>query len=378
MRRALIVYRMLPHYRLDFYDRLRSRLLDDGVELVLAVGQPDRSLSQRNDTSDLPWATRVHNRYFKIAGRQVIWQPVLRLARSCDVVVVEQASKLLVNLVFMVWRRLGGPKFCLWGHGWNRDAAIASRLGEWWKLRTLRACDWWFAYTKGTADFLAAHGFSADRITDVQNAIDTDRLRSIHSTLDTEQQSELRAALGIESEHVAVFVGSIYAGKRPAFLIEAADVIRGRIPDFTLLVIGDGPDRELVEAAAQSRPWLRVFGVMRDEELVRHASLGSLMLMPGLVGLAILDSFALELPMVTCAVANHSPEIEYLEHGVNGLIVQDAQSVEAFANAVVSGLTDGTLLATLRAGCQTAAPRYTVDEMVERFRTGILSVLARG
>ena len=375
VRRVLIVYKTLPHYRVDFFDRLRNHLRDDDVELVLAIGQPDKS-STKNDTSDLPWATHVRNRYLRVAGRQLIWQPVLRVARSSDVVIVEQASKLLVNPLLMTWRRLGGPKYCLWGHGRNRDARTASRLGEWWKLRTLRGCDWWFAYTDGTRAFVAGNGFPTDRVSVVQNAIDTDRLRRIRSTITGDEQLLLRQTLNINSNHVAVYVGSIYAGKRPEFLIEAADLVRCHLPDFTLLVIGDGPDRGVIEAAAETRPWIRVLGAMRDQELVRHACLGSVMLMPGLVGLAILDSFALELPMITAAVANHSPEIEYLDHGLNGLIVPAAESAEAYAAAVVSTLSDDGLLETLRSGCRAAAERYTVDEMVERFRQGVLSVLA--
>jgi len=376
MPRVLIVYKTLPHYRVEFYDRLRSRLLDDDVELVLAIGQPDRISSLRQDTSDLPWVTHVHNRYLRVFGKQLVWQPVLRFGRSSDVVIVEQASKLVVNVVFMAWRKLGGPKYCLWGHGRNLDACTASPLAEWWKKRTLRACDWWFAYTEGTSAFLTGNGYSPERVTVVQNAIDTDRLRRIRASITDDEQALLRQTLEITSEHVATFVGSLYAGKRLEFLIEAADLVRRRLPTFTLIVIGDGPERSMLEAAANSRPWVRLFGAMRGETMARHASLGSVLLMPGQVGLAILDSFALELPMITAVSDNHGPEVEYLEHGSNGLMVSDPQSAEAFADAVVSVLTNNELLATLCSGCRAGAQRYTLNEMVERFRIGILEVAA--
>ena len=100
--------------------------------------------------------------------------------------------------------------------------------------------------------------------------------------------------------------------KRLAFSVEATDAIRSEIPDFQLLVIGDGPDRQMVDSAAASRPWLHVLGALKGNPMVDAAVAADLCLNPGLVGLAVLDAFALSLPMVTCDVPYHSPEIEYL------------------------------------------------------------------
>lgn len=373
--RVLIVYKTLPHYRVDFFDRLRTKLAADNIELELVVGQPDPLAAAKNDTASLPWATHVDSRFIRVRGRTVVWQPVLGRARHADLVIVEQASKLLVNSVFQLWRKARGPKFALWGHGVNLDQGKASKLGEWWKRRTLTACDWWFGYTEGTERILRKGGVSPERITVVQNAIDTTALSMMRHSMSASAVQETAARLGIDSAHVAVFIGSLYGAKRLPFLVSAADLIRAQLPDFHLVVIGDGPERSVLNDAAKTRPWLHVVGQLRGEDLVRHASIGSVLVMPGLVGLAVLDAFALELPMVTCAVANHSPEIEYLKHGENGLIIDDAESPEAYAREVADLLTDAERLAHLRLGCRAAAERYTVDEMVDRFRNGVVLAL---
>jgi hypothetical protein len=93
--------------------------------------------------------------------------------------------------------------------------------------------------------------------------------------------------------------------------------------------------------------------------------------MPGLVGLAIVDSFAAEAPIITTSVPYHSPEIEYLEDGVNGILVRDEYSPDQFAQAVLEVLTDESLGTRLRSGCRIAAERYTNEEMVHRFANGI-------
>ena len=372
-----MVYKTLPHYRVAFFEGVRSRLAAEGIRFRLIVGQPDTESASRYDTTALPWAESISNRALRAGNRTLIWQPVLRSICRSDLVIVEQASRLLVNPVLATWRRLGGPKFALWGHGINRDDSTASRIGEWWKRRTIRSCDWWFAYTEGTAALVSSAGFASDRITIVQNAIDTAALAEAHLAVDAAAMKKTRSELGIGSPHVAVYVGSLYAGKRLGFLIAAADIVRLQLPDFELLIIGDGPHRTTVETAAATRPWLHVLGVRRNEELARLCSVATVMLMPGLVGLAVLDSFALELPMITSAVTNHSPEIEYLEDGRNGVIVLEAASERAYASAVVATMTNQQLLDRLCAGCREAAMRYTVEEMVERFSVGVQKALAR-
>ncbi len=146
--------------------------------------------------------------------------------------------------------------------------------------------------------------------------------------------------LGIGDGPVGVYVGSLYGTKRIPYLIEACDQIRSKLPDFHLVVIGDGPDRPFLEDAASSRPWLHVMGMRTGAEMVRYAALGSVMLNPGLVGLSVLDAFALGLPMVTCDQPYHSPEIEYLVDGQNGLVLAADTSAAEYGDSVVALVND--------------------------------------
>lgn len=374
-RRVTILYKTMPHYRAEFFERLRVRLMEDGVDLELVVGQPEVTASKKHDTAYLEWAKVLHNRYFRVGRRHLVWQPALGILRSADLVIVEQASRLLVNPFLAVWRTCGGPRFALWGHGKNLDPSKASRVGEWWKRKTMRSCDWWFAYTEGTARLVEGSGFPRNRITVVQNAIDTAALTAQTAAISISEIAKTKRTLGISSDHVAMFVGSLYDGKRLPFLIQAADLVRDRLTDFELLIIGDGPERAIVEDAASTRPWIHVLGALFGKDLARCAAVSSVTLMPGIVGLAILDSFAFCLPTITSNVSNHSPEVEYLRDGWNGLMVADWESAQAYARAVDDYFRDRDLQDRLKRGCRESATRYTVDEMVERFRSGVLKGL---
>ena len=156
-------------------------------------------------------------------------------------------------------------------------------------------------------------------------------------------------------------------------LVEAADRIRQECPDFVLIVIGDGPMGDFVRRAAASRPWMTYDGVRFGREKAVAFGLSTMMLNPGLVGLHILDAFAMGLPMITTATAQHSPEIAYLIPGVNGLALEETAS--SYAAGVVSLFRDPERLARMRDAARAQGLKYTVEAMAENFVDGIARAL---
>ncbi|MEN9855354.1 MAG: hypothetical protein RLZZ157_480 [Pseudomonadota bacterium] len=196
------------------------------------------------------------------------------------------------------------------------------------------------------------------------------------SKLDANRQLAIRAQLVDGSANVGVFVGGLYKEKRLEFLIAACDLIRSAVPDFHVIVIGTGPDAHILEAAAALRPWLHILGPKFGMEKTELVSLGKVWLMPGLVGLAILDSFAYELPLITTDLPYHSPEIDYLEDGVNGVIVRESDSAANYARAVIQLLQDDVLHQKLVTGGIASRTKYSIEEMARRFSEGVISALA--
>lgn len=375
MKRVAIVQRVVPHYRVSFYEQLRRALAELGIELSVFTGQPSVQESTKGDSGSLPWGKEVQNRHWSIGGRQLVWQPFLRSVQSYDLVIVEQASRLLANYPLLAWRRFGGPQVAWWGHGVNLDAKSSSMLGEGIKRRVARCADWWFCYSESTARIVEGLGVPRDRMSVVQNAIDTVEIRRNRSDISEEQIAATQAELGVGAGPIGLYVGSLYDTKRIPYLIEASDQIRTRFPDFQLIVIGDGPDRPFLDDAATTRPWVHVLGVRTGAEMVRYAALCSVILNPGLVGLSVLDGFALGLPMVTCDLPGHGPEIEYLIDGQNGVVLPADTLAADYGGCVAGLLGDVESLKQLSAGALKSAETYTVEEMVNRFTTGILRAL---
>jgi glycosyltransferase involved in cell wall biosynthesis len=379
--RVTIVQRVMTHYRVPFYTELHERLTAAGIHLEVVHGQPNADEASLGNADTLPGARVIRNRYLPVGDRSLCWQPCLGLIRASDLIIVEQASRLLVNYALIARRAVGGPSVAWWGHGRNLDAHGASRLGESIKRPLARRSDWWFAYTTGTRDYLESIGVPAARITVVQNATDTTAVALRRSTIGPVTRTRLRRTLDLGDGPVGVVLGSLYPAKRPGFVLDAADRIRDAVPDFQLVVIGDGPDRGLVDAAARSRPWVRVLGARTGDAMVDAAATGDVLLNPGLVGLAVLDAFALEIPMITIAGDHHSPEIEYLEDGENGIVLPRDTTAPGFAAATIALIGDTGMQQRLQEGCRDAARRYSVEAMADNFAAGIgaaLQVRANG
>lgn len=370
-----VVYRSLPQYRRRFYELVREGLGARGVEFKLIYGDSDAADDAKMDRIDLPWATRIPNRILRLGSRFVYWQPCLRELRRADLVIVEQASKLLLNYVLLAQQALGRTRLAFWGHGKNFQGHTASALGERLKRMMSRRVWWWFAYNDASTEVVRELGFAPERITNVQNAIDTRGLVEARGRLAPAALDAVRRELGITGEHVCIFAGSIYAEKRIDYLLEACSLVRDQLPGFELIVIGAGSEQgKFVEAAAR-HPWIHYLGPKFDDAKVPYFAISKLLLMPGLVGLAVLDAFALETPLVTTSVDFHSPEIDYLEDGVNGVVVSPPDDPRLYARAVVELLRDEPRRQRLVEACRESRTRYTVENMAARFTSGILNAL---
>ncbi len=215
----------------------------------------------------------------------------------------------------------------------------------------------------------------ADRVTTVMNSSDTDRIRAVRAALEPGVAEAVRRELGMADGPVAVFLGGLYPLKRPQFLVDAARALRNRIGDLELLVIGGGTEAHIVEAAAADAPWIHAVGAVYGDERVRLASVGSVHLMPGAIGLNIVDAFALGLPTITVDLDYHGPEIGYLQPGVNGEVAPRRATPERYAELVQSVLGDQARLEALTAAAEAAGRELSIEHMVERFARGVVDAL---
>lgn len=366
---VVIVQQRLTHYCEELFNTLRIKLANSDLRLRVLAGTASKQQLSKNDGGRLDWVEVVPTKY--LLSSCLCWQPIRALCADSDLLILPQENALLANHSLLL-RRPPHTRLAFWGHGANLQNPDCNSWRERYKRWSTRRVDWWFAYTGLSVGLVADAGFPRDRITCLNNSIDVGALCAHRASVTWDETMLLRTSLGLAQGFTGVFLGSLYKEKRLSFLFAAADRIKAARPDFSLVVIGDGPQADEVRALASSRSWVRMVGSRKAREKALFLSLGDVMLNPGLVGLNVLDSFACGLPMVTTDCGLHSPEVSYLDSS-NGMMTSN--SVEAYAQICVNLADDPVRLTTLRLGCVRSAHLYSLEAMTERFVQGIVAAL---
>jgi len=66
---------------------------------VMIHGSHSKSEALKKDGAEITWAHQINNRRIKMGSRELYWQPCLKHIRGANLVIVEQASKLVLNYV---------------------------------------------------------------------------------------------------------------------------------------------------------------------------------------------------------------------------------------------------------------------------------------
>ena len=360
--KALIVYPWMPQYRRPFFEQLRAALAQQGVELEIAYGRPPGLLAQRGDAEELLGGVPLRERSLGVGRRRLSFWTMPPLD-DVDLVIVEQGIRHLALYKALASR----PRTCtlaLWGHGRTYTEPV-SGVEAWLKEKVTLRADWFFAYTKGGRRHIASYGFPEERVTVVQNS----------------QPMQVDALVGQAWDRAnlsptGLFVGGVDATKRIDLLLEAAVKIRSLVPDFQLIVAGKGLQESLVQEAAMRHEWIEYVGFADTGTKAELARRSTVLLMPGRVGLIVVDAMVFGLPLVTTTYRYHAPELEYLVDS-DTVVITD-ENADAYARGVADLLNDEPRLRGLSEQLTAMAPTYTLDAMVANFAAGVRDAIAAG
>lgn len=368
---------ILSQYRVPFHLRVRDMLSKQGIDYQLIYSDPTGDAAAKGDTVALDWATRVPVSTFALAGQTFHWQSALSNVRESDLTIVSQENKLLLNYWLQFRYMLFGKPMGFFGHGRSSARGRFPKIGRFLKRFLATHVHWWFAYTPEVADLLVEYGFPSDRISINYNSIDTTALLD---ELESISQSEIDAFLkshGVRPGRIGLYLGALYTDKRISFLIEAAHRVRKHVPDFELLIVGAGPQAHLAEEAAAAYDFIHYSGPLFGRDKAIALKVSRACLLPGAVGLAILDTFAASLPLITTSAPGHGPEVNYLKNGKNGILLEEADSSLAYSDAIIRVMTDDAFSNRLGAGARASADLYSIENMAQHFCKGVLAALGR-
>jgi glycosyltransferase involved in cell wall biosynthesis len=225
----------------------------------------------------------------------------------------------------------------------------------------LSACDHYLSYTQASTADLVASGFDAAKLTTVHNA-----------TAPLAEAGQLAAAR--RTPFQALFVASLVEDKEPLEAVEIVGRLRLLAPDASLHIVGDGPLRAECERAAAEHHWVRYHGSLRGSSLRDLALTSDFALIPGRVGLAVLEMASAGLPMATSCKSLHGAEIAYLRDGMNGLVL--SEDAGAAAKELAGLFSDRPAAEQMRCEAIAIARTHTIEAMAAAFAHGVLASLS--
>ena len=178
-----------------------------------------------------------------------------------------------------------------------------------------------------------------------------------------------------ERKHQAVFVGAITRSKGVHLLLEAW--ASAALPGFTLLLIGEGPERKELQRRYSRAPDVRWLGRLERREALMHVASSRLLIFPSLAyencPMVLLEALSVGTPAV---VANHPTLRTIVRNQCEGITFQ-AGDAQALAGALRQGLLAEEVAwsAWSRAARQAHAERYSdavnYPQLISIYRTVI-------
>jgi len=331
-----IVQRIVPHYRISFFEALHEELSYSNIELNLVYGLHALGCVPEGVQLKHDWC--------------------------------EQANRLLSSHLILFNRRLAKRKIAFWGHGRNYQSSTKT-LSEALKRKLTNKVDYWFAYTQSSVETISSSGFPKDKICLVNNTIST---QEFGATLDLDHAPIDDNKI---SKDLGIFCGGLDQKKRIQTVFSVCDKLREKLPNFTMTFIGHGPYTENVIEYCKDRVWAQYEGFLTGIDKARRLHQAGLFIMPGTIGLVAIDSFNSKTPIATMRHDHHSPEFDYLINNQNALVTPDDE--EEYIERIVAYFDDEHFQEKLRNGCEASARTLTMENMVKNFKSGIVDCLSR-
>ncbi|WP_145999560.1 glycosyltransferase family 4 protein [Deinococcus sp. UR1] len=349
---------------------MKKYLEEKNIELVLIYGDGDSADRSKGDLVDIEWGVKIKNRIISILERRLYWQNVFSHIKRGDLVIVEQASRLIINYILQILSSMKYIRLAYWGHGVNYMAKSDNDIAEIIKRKLITKVDWWFAYNQATVKIVESAGYPRNKITDVQNSIDVDALREGINSVSFSETESLKKILEIDkNSRIILYIGGLYQEKGIVELIEASKIVNRLYPDTILLIVGSGPLKEYVKQEERKSEHIRFAGPLFGRDKIVALKIADVIAMYDAVGLVALDSLTAGVPIITTEGKNHGPEIEYLINGKTSIITN--YNLESFADGIIRLIKSKEELDNMKMENIRESYNYSMVKMVNNFGGGI-------
>ena len=264
-------------------------------------------------------------------GRNLYLFPKRKILFNYDILIFEHA---LSNIFIYFLAFFGTKPYILWGHGKTYSHLAFSHV-ETLRRIILKRSSGYFVYTVEGAKYLESLGYPRSQIQILNNSTD---VVGLQKAVNKVSRGEIRNFLNKnkipDSAFRGTFLGTLTREKGIEMLLPVAKKVQKIIPDFQILVFGNGPNVTEIDNLEMRNNGIFYNGIGDISKTALLPFISKFLFIPKGIGLVAVDSFALGLPILTNKDDNYAPEFAYLEPEENCITCE--YSVEKFASKIAS------------------------------------------
>ena len=350
--------RVLPNYRAPFFDLLASAC-DGGMSLFTGLPRPVEGITTTDklQVARTKLGKNVHllGGSFYLCYQQGLidwleeWDP--------DALIMEANPRYLSSRAAVEWMHKRERPVIGWGLG----APPVRRFREQGRVNFLRHFDALISYSQRGADEYATLGFPLDYLFVAHNSVSPSPPWGLPTRPPT---FDLRPNI--------LFVGRLQARKNVDLLLGACAEMESQP---RLVIVGDGPEREALEALAKEiYPGAEFVGAKHGAELKPYFTEADLFVLPGTGGLAVQEAMSYGLPVI---VAQGDGTQDDLVRAGNGWQIPP-DDFDALVSTMKGALSDAARLRRMGAeSYRIVKEEINIEKMVETFVRALTSLTVK-
>ena len=339
MKKIFYFTNIFPHYRLKTWENL---LKSETYELHFFYSK-QRLSGIKGVTIDTHFKKRDLSRFHFLRNYSlkgiVFWQSKVIfkcLFSTFDTAVFLGEMTILSTLIAASVCRLRKKQVVFWGHGlYGNESLLKKRV----RVAFYKLAHRHLLYENRAKTLMEKSGFHSKNLFVIYNSLNYDRQRELFNDLENKKvKNAVQPFFKNKELPTLIFTGRLTKQKKINLLIKAIGKDFFKTPQYNLLIVGEGNERQHLEELATQKMESGTFhftGATYDEtQLAKFLYYSDLCVSPGNVGLTAIHALNYGIPVCTHSnFNNQGPEAEAIIEDENGFLFEE-NNIESLMNGI--------------------------------------------
>lgn len=323
-----------PHYRKSLWELL---LKDKDIDIDIFFGRSSKphGIKEIVLTEDIfeQKKLRLHTlkniRLFNIL--------VFQIGTIRDAIINKPDAALFLGQAYVIstWLaaliyKLKDVKVFFWGHGLYGNESL---IKKYFNIYFIKIADAFLVYNDYSKTILIKNKIDSSKIFVINNSLNYSFSIGFRNQYISLKKPENLPFFKSPDKYLLIYIGRLTPQKKLHLLIEVVSLLNKDKYKYNLLIIGEGPERNILEKYASDgviNEYIKFYGALYDEyKIGKYLSLADLCVSPGNVGLTAIHSLSYGTPVVTHNnFTSQMPEFEAIVEGETGFFFRENDYID--------------------------------------------------